>query len=71
VQVRAAVAAALGRGAVGALVVEAFRTQVVAGLNYRVLASVDGEPAVVITAFKPLPHTGAPLEVKAVASEDL
>lgn len=37
--------------------------QVVAGLNYKVQATVDGE-SVIIAAFKPLPHTGAPVEVK-------
>ena len=57
-------AAALGRS-VTSLVVEAFRTQVVAGLNYKVKASVDGA-SVLISAFKPLPHTGTPLSITTV-----
>lgn len=70
-QVLAAVAAALGKP-VASLTVESYRTQVVAGLNYRVLCRTDGGEAVVATAFKPLPHTGAPLEVKgAVAGGEL
>jgi hypothetical protein len=70
-QALAAIGAALGKP-VAALVVQAYRTQVVAGLNYRVQAALDGGEAVIVTAFKPLPHTGAPLEVKAVvAGEEL
>ncbi len=38
----------------------------VAGLKYRVAATVNGSTDVVIAAFKPLPHTGAPLEVQGV-----
>lgn len=37
----------------------------VAGLNYSVSALVNGA-AHTIAAFKPLPHTGLPLEVKSV-----
>jgi hypothetical protein len=37
----------------------------VAGLKYKVAATVNGK-AVVITAFKPLPHTGNPMEVQGV-----
>ncbi len=36
-----------------------------AGLKYKVAATVNGK-AVVITAFKPLPHTGNPMEVQGV-----
>jgi hypothetical protein len=36
----------------------------VAGLNYRAAVLVNGDIAAIVTAFKPLPHTGLPLEVK-------
>ena len=36
----------------------------VAGLNYKVKATLDGGDSVVIAAFKPLPHTGNPLVIK-------
>lgn len=65
-QVRAAVAALLG-APVASLRLLGVKTQVVAGVNYRVSAALDGgDDKVVITAFKPLPHTGLPLEVKSV-----
>jgi len=64
-QALSGVSAALGRS-VASLTVEAFRTQVVAGLNYKVKAAVDGA-SVIITAYKPLPHTGQPLTITAVA----
>jgi hypothetical protein len=67
-EVRAAVAAKAG-AAVETLVVESFKTQVVAGLKYQVTVSVNGAPSShVIHAFKPLPHTGAPLEVQDVTA---
>jgi hypothetical protein len=47
-----------------------YASQVVAGTNYRVKATVTAENgssiAVVIKAFAALPHTGLPLEVKEV-----
>ena len=36
-----------------------------AGTNFRVKAEADGQ-AIVITAFKGLPHTGGAVEVKSV-----
>ncbi len=38
----------------------------VAGLKYKVKAKVNQDTEVVITAYKPLPHTGLPLEVQGV-----
>lgn len=65
-QVRTAVAALLG-APVASLRLLGVKTQVVAGVNYRVSAALDGgDDKAVITAFKPLPHTGLPLEVKSV-----
>ena len=49
------------------LVLTSYQSQVVAGVNYRVKATVTvaGETKrVVFTAFKPLPHTQQPLQVK-------
>jgi hypothetical protein len=67
----AAVAAKAGH-AVTALTVESFATQVVAGLKYRVTATLTGEGGaasrVTITAFKPLPHTGGPLAIEEVVA---
>ena len=62
-QVKAAVAAKLG--ACEALEVQRYRTQVVAGTNFKVHAKVDGKD-VIITAFRPLPHTGEALSVSDV-----
>ncbi|CAE7317413.1 unnamed protein product, partial [Symbiodinium sp. KB8] len=61
--VKAAVAAKLG--ACEALEVQRYRTQVVAGTNFKVHAKVDGKD-VIITAFRPLPHTGEALSVSDV-----
>ncbi len=41
-------------------------TTQVAGLKYKVKALVNGATEVVVTAYKPLPHTGQPLEVQGV-----
>lgn len=40
------------------------RSRQVAGLNFQVLVDASGSK-ITIHAHKPLPHTGAPLEVKA------
>ncbi len=40
----------------------------VAGLKYKVNATVNGSTNVVIGAFKPLPHTGNPLEIQDVTA---
>ncbi len=40
----------------------------VAGLKYKVKATVNGGTPVIISAFKPLPHTGNPLDVQGVAA---
>jgi hypothetical protein len=37
----------------------------VAGLNFKLKATVNGDKAVVITAFRALPHAGGGVEVKA------
>lgn len=42
----------------------------VAGLKYKVRALVNGTTSVVLTAFKPLPHTGQPLQVQAAEQGD-
>ena len=42
-----------------------FHSRQVAGVNYRVKAKINGD-SVVIVLHKALPHTGKPLEVKAV-----
>ena len=55
------------------LLVTSYQTQVVAGVNYRVKAtiSVAGESKrIIFTAFKPLPHTQQPLEVKEAHFEE-
>ena len=62
-QVRASVATKLG--ACETLSVVRYRTQVVAGTNFKVHAKVDGKE-VIITAFRPLPHAGTGIEVKEV-----
>lgn len=62
-QVKVAVAAKLG--ACESIEVQRYRTQVVAGTNFKVHAKVDGKD-VIITAFRPLPHTGEALSVSAV-----
>lgn len=63
----------LAAGGVTTLAVQSFQTQVVAGVKYKVKASLSlaagGERSVTIVAFKPLPHTGNPLEVQEVAAE--
>lgn len=63
-QFKAAVGAKLGEP-VESIEVEEYHTQVVAGVNYKVVAKVQGK-RVVIGAFKPLPHTGNAVEVKTV-----
>lgn len=40
----------------------------VAGVNYKVKATVNGSTSVIITAHRPLPHTGLPLDVKSAAA---
>ena len=35
-------------------------------MNYKVKALVNGSDSVIITAYKPLPHTGGALEIKSV-----
>jgi hypothetical protein len=64
VQVFEAVAEVVG-SAVTEIDCVSYRTQVVAGTNFKVLAKV-GEKSVVISAFRPLPHTGEPLKVNSV-----
>ena len=53
-----------------AVAASSYASQVVAGTNYRVKATVTAENGasipVVIKAFAALPHTGLPLEVKEV-----
>ena len=43
-----------------------YKTQVVAGTNYKIKVQVGDTDYVHVTVFKPLPHTGAPLEVTKV-----
>jgi hypothetical protein len=55
------------------LILVSYQSQVVAGVNYRVKATVTvaGETKrVVFTAFKPLPHTQQPLQVKEASFEE-
>ena len=55
------------------LTITSYQTQVVAGLNYRVKATVivAGESKrIIFTAFKPLPHTQQPLEIKEAHFEE-
>jgi len=55
------------------LTITSYQTQVVAGLNYRVKATVivSGESKrIIFTAFKPLPHTQQPLEIKEAHFEE-
>ena len=40
-----------------------FHTLQVAGLNYSLHGTVNGTIKVHVRAFKPLPHTGAPIEI--------
>ena len=35
-----------------------YKTQVVAGLNYKVKVKIDGEAYIHVKIFEPLPHTG-------------
>lgn len=63
-QVFEAVAEAIGT-AVTELDCVSFRTQVVAGTNFKLLAKA-GDKMVIISAFRPLPHTGEPLKVNSV-----
>jgi hypothetical protein len=67
--VQSAIAAFIGEPIVGSVLLSVC-TQVVAGLNMKLTALVDTAAAagkgVVVTLFKPLPHTGLPLQVKAV-----
>ena len=62
-QVKARLAGLLGI-AVETVETLAFQSQVVAGLNYKVHARINGSLDIIVTAFKPLPHLGAQLEIK-------
>merc|ERR1712137_202692 len=64
-EVKAAVASQLGKESIDTLEVDEYSSQVVAGTNFKLKAKVDGAPHVV-SAFRPLPHTGEPLKVTAV-----
>jgi len=44
----------------------ASKKQVVAGLNYWVKIQTGSESFIHVKIFKPLPHTGAPAEIKEV-----
>ena len=52
--------------AVSSITIDSYKTQVVAGLNYRLKATTDAGESVIVLAFKPLPHTGNPIEIKSV-----
>ena len=43
-----------------------FRSQVVAGINFKIKVFVGGEAYIHILVFRPLPHTGNPCEVRDV-----
>lgn len=63
--IKAAVKQSLGVSASHVKLIS-YRSQVVAGLNYIAHVSINGASDVLVTAFRPLPHTGLPLEVKTV-----
>jgi hypothetical protein len=60
-QIRELIAEKLG-GSCMELVVKRYRTQVVAGVNFKVHATADGKD-IVFKAFRPLPHTGESMSV--------
>ena len=46
--------------------VHSYKSQVVAGTNFKVKVSVGGEEYIHVSIFEPLPHTGNPCEVQGV-----
>lgn len=68
-QIKTALEAHIG-APVESVKVEAVKTQVVAGLNYRAKVTVNGTHKKTVAVYRPLPHTGLPLEVKAVEGEE-
>ena len=64
-QIREILAEKLG-GSCRELVVKRYRTQVVAGVNFKVHALADGKD-VVFKAFRPLPHTGEAMSISEAA----
>ena len=57
--------------AIASLAVQRLATQVVAGCNYRVHAKINGDKDYVFRAFKPLPHTGMPMELRSIEAGSL
>lgn len=63
-QIKSAVGEKIGKDASN-MEVKNYKKQVVAGMNYRLHVEIDGA-AYTVVAFKPLPHTGNPIEVQSV-----